>query len=172
MWLQQLFPREQDEHREGSELLLLLGFAASQSERALLSVHVPAAGAERGATIAELGFCLLLNPLGALWHLPCPNSCPRHPQSPAALASVLHLTQGINCWLCLSQPSAPGRKRLGKVFSSKKKLQDTVLVGFKEKEVDISAFNSMWKVLHRASANSAGVGSNRRAPKLRKGLNA
>lgn len=123
MWLQQRFPQGQDQHREGSDLLLLLGFGVSQSEP-LLFVHGPAAGAERGTLIAELGFCLPLPPLAPL----LPKFLPQvpagrgsqPPESPTALPSVLHLTQGINRWLCPSQPPAPGRMRLGKDFFLKK----------------------------------------------------
>lgn len=74
--------------------------------------------------IAELGFCLPLPPLAPL----LPKFLPQvpagrgsqPPESPTALPSVLHLTQGINRWLCPSQPPAPSRMRVGKDFFLKK----------------------------------------------------
>lgn len=129
----------------------------------------PLWGRQSSSALCRAGLCLPLTPLGALWHLSSPNSCPRCPQSPPALPSVLHLTQGMNLLALPVTAPSPWQEEAGEGFFLLKNLQDTVLVGSKERQVDISAFNSMWKVLHTASANSAGVGNSRGALKTGRG---
>lgn len=123
MWLQQRFPQGQDQHREGSDLLLLLGFGVSQSEP-LLFVHGPAAGAERGTPHCRAGVLSPSPPSGTSpAQIPAPGAsrervpAPGEPHSPAQ-CSPSH-SRDKSLALPVTTPS-PGQDEAGKGFFPQK----------------------------------------------------
>lgn len=126
-WLQQCFPQEQDQHREGSDLLLLLllllGFGASRSENPALCSCTCCWCRERN-THCRAGVLSPTHPSGSPSAPLIPKFLPQVPagrvaqlpQSPTALSRDLHLTQGINRWLCLVTTPSPSQEEAGEGF--------------------------------------------------------
>ena len=158
----------------------------------ILFARAPTADAEGETPSAEPGLCLALVPPGALRHLLFPTSyagtsprvsgggwgaaSPGGPQTPPQpRQSCSGSLEGSIAGSASPTPSpAPDTERPGEIFYSK--TTTCVLVGLKKKQflrsIHISVFNSMQKILHRASANSAGVGNTKEDLKHKKrGLN-
>lgn len=137
MWLQQCFPREQDQHRERSDLLLLLGFGASQSENPAPCSCTCCWCRERN-THCRAGILSPTHPSGTSHsQIPAPGAsresgpAPTEPHSPIQ-SSPSHSRDKL---LALPrhnpQPLTGGGR--GRFFPLKH-LQDTVLVGFTKKQ--------------------------------------